>query len=124
MTSEHCQVERQHLGIHRGSARRIDSKSEDGPEMDEEYNVEDQYSHHDYRVNADIYFIVLDPMGIEEFLDWQRVIDRFFEVMEVSESKQVKIVEIWLKSIVDIWWDRLVAQRGRSTKGQFKLEDI
>ena len=38
-------------------------------------------------------------MGGEEFLDWLIDVDRFFDVMSVHESKQVKMVAIKLRSV-------------------------
>ncbi|CAN0876361.1 hypothetical protein LINGRAHAP2_LOCUS11270 [Linum grandiflorum] len=50
-------------------------------------------------------------MRVDEFLDWQVDIDRFFDLMGVPENKQVKMVAIRLKSIAAIWWNKLVFQR-------------
>ena len=55
-------------------------------------------------------------MGGEEFLDWLIDVDRFFDVMSVHESKQVKMVAIKLRSVASIWWDKLVMQRHRQGK--------
>ena len=66
--------------------------------------------HHDYRVKADIP-LFYGTMGVEEFLDWEIDVDRFFDVMDVPENKQVKMVANRLKSTASIWWDRLVVQR-------------
>jgi hypothetical protein len=60
-------------------------------------------------------------MGVEEFLDWQIDVDTFFDVMDVPEGKQVKMVAIRLKSTAAVWWDRLVAQRRRQQKNPLEL---
>ena len=54
---------------------------------------------------------------MEEFLDWQITVDRFFDIMDIADSKQVKMVAIKLKSIAAVWWDKLVIQRQRQRKG-------
>lgn len=59
---------------------------------------------------------IYGTMGEEEFLDWQIDVDRFFDVMDFLESKQVKMVAIRVKSIVDVWWDKLVVLRQRKRK--------
>lgn len=58
-------------------------------------------------------------MGVEELMNWQLDVDRYFNVMGILENKQVKIVAIRLKSIHVVWWDKLVF-RGKE-KGRLDL---
>lgn len=73
---------------------------------------ENHHDNHDYRVKVDI-MLFYRTMGVEEFLDWKIVIDRFFDVMGVPENKQVKMLTIRLKSNVVVWWDKLVVHMQR-----------
>ena len=75
------------------------SSSEEEESVDEE---EDHQNRQDYRVKVDIP-LFYGTMGVDEFLDWQIDVDRFFDVMEVLESKQVKMVAIRLKSTAAVW---------------------
>jgi hypothetical protein len=90
-----------------------DSSSEDEEVVTEDGG--DRGNHHDYRVKADI-SLFHGTMGVEEFMDWQIDVDRFFDVMDIPENKQVKMVAIRLKSTAAVWWDRLVLQRHRQKK--------
>jgi len=73
-------------------------------------------NNHDYRVIL-IFHYFIERQGMEEFIDWQIDVDRFFDVMNVPETKQVKMVAIRLKSsIVAVWWDKLVVQRQTQRK--------
>ncbi|MCI11472.1 subtilisin-like protease, partial [Trifolium medium] len=83
----------------------IENLSSEEEEFDED-EVVDHGNHHDYLVKADIP-LLYETMGVDEFLDWQ------IDVMSVPENKQVKMVAIRLKSIVVVWWDKLVVQRQR-----------
>ncbi|XP_057250722.1 uncharacterized protein LOC130591424 [Beta vulgaris subsp. vulgaris] len=96
------------------------SSSEEEEVFEEEQSEEDNKSFkHDYRVKADIP-LFYGTMGVEEFLDWQIDVDRFFEVMEVLENKHVKMVAVRLKSTAAVWWDKLVMQWQRQRKGPVK----
>ncbi|CAJ2671722.1 unnamed protein product [Trifolium pratense] len=84
------------------------SSSEDEEVVSEERG--EHGNHHDYRVK-DYIPLFHKTMEVEEFMDWQINVDRFFNVMDILENKQVKMVAIRLKSTVAVWWDRPVAQR-------------
>lgn len=43
-------------------------------------------------------------------MDYKIDADRFFDVMGVLETKQVKMVAITLNSVASMWWNKLVIQ--------------
>ena len=79
-------------GGDRGNNHMVDdSNSEEEEVVTEERN--DRGNHHDYRVKADIP-LFYGTMGVEEFLDWQIDVDRFFDVMDVDDSCHFYIFKI------------------------------
>ncbi|XP_057452198.1 uncharacterized protein LOC130744018 [Lotus japonicus] len=112
---EPCRVPR---GGNNGRAIITRNSSSEGDESNEEETVDqgNRNYNHDYRVKADIP-LFYGTMGVEEFLDWQIGVDRFFDIMGIPENKKVKMVAIKLKSIVAVWRDKLVIQRQRQRKG-------
>jgi hypothetical protein len=43
----------------------------------------------------------------EEFLDWIREMDKYFEYEDADEEKKVKHVVTRLKGCATLWWDEL-----------------
>ncbi|PON87464.1 hypothetical protein TorRG33x02_166420 [Trema orientale] len=67
---------------------------------------------HDYKLKMDI--PVFDgTCGIEEFLDWVRTVESFFEYVDVPEDKQVKMVVYRFRGGATAWWDQLTTSRRR-----------
>ena len=50
-------------------------------------------NHHNYRVKADIP-LFYGTMGVEEFLDWEIDVDRFFNVMTSQKASRLR----WLRT--------------------------
>ena len=55
-------------------------------------------------------------LHIEDFLDWIRTIQQFFDYMEIPEEKQVKIVADKLRGGAYVWWDQIQFSRRRKRK--------
>lgn len=70
----------------------------------------------DYIEEADIP-LFYGTLGVEDYLNWRIDVDKFFDIMEVPENNQVKMVTVyWLTSVASIWWDKIIIQRGKQMK--------
>ncbi|GJV46367.1 putative CCCH-type zinc finger family protein [Tanacetum coccineum] len=90
-----------------------------------------------YRVKAEIPNFV-GNLDIEVVLDWLYEVDKFFDIMEVLEEEQVKVVAYKLRGVAGAWWQREQDNRRaqgrrpvdtwmrmkRMIKGRFLLPDI
>lgn len=63
-----------------------------------------------YRIRADIP-LYHGRMKIEDLLDWISDVERFFEFTEVAEHMHLKLVAYKLRSVVDVWLDKLQMDR-------------
>ena len=69
----------------------------------------------DFKLKFDIPVFTRN-MHIEEFLDWVKSVETFFDCMDVPVDKQVKLVVCKLRSGAFAWWEQLQAHRHRDGK--------
>ncbi|GJS53942.1 transposon ty3-I gag-pol polyprotein [Tanacetum coccineum] len=72
-----------------------------------------------YRVKAEIPNFV-GNLDIEAVLDWLYEVDKFFDIMEVPEEEQVKVVTYKLRGGARAWWQR--EQDNRRAQGRRPLD--
>ncbi|XP_028554101.1 uncharacterized protein LOC110105612 [Dendrobium catenatum] len=59
-------------------------------------------------------------MHIEDYLDWEKSVENFFDYMEVPRDKQVRYVACRLKGGASAWWAQMLQMRQREGKGQVR----
>ncbi|PKU66437.1 hypothetical protein MA16_Dca009680 [Dendrobium catenatum] len=70
----------------------------------------------EFRIKLDIPFFD-GRLHIEDYLDWERSVEAFFDYMEIAPEKQVKYVACRLKGGAGAWWMQLLQARRREGKG-------
>ncbi|KAI0520448.1 hypothetical protein KFK09_007923 [Dendrobium nobile] len=70
----------------------------------------------EFRIKLDIPFFD-GRLHIEDYLDWERAVEAFFDYMEIAPEKQVKYVACRLKGGAGAWWMQLLQSRRREGKG-------
>jgi hypothetical protein len=72
------------------------------------------------KINIPMYEGNLD---VEEYLDWIRAMDKYFDYEDVDEEKKVKHDVTRLKGHAALWWDELYDNRRRKGKKKIKIWD-
>ncbi|XP_020683521.2 uncharacterized protein LOC110100366 [Dendrobium catenatum] len=78
-----------------------------------QYNSRNQA---EFKVRVDIPFFD-GHVHIEDYLDWEKAVENFFDYMEIDPSKQVKYVACRLRSGASAWWTQVLQTRQREAKG-------
>ncbi|KAI0496820.1 hypothetical protein KFK09_023144 [Dendrobium nobile] len=98
----------------------VDSDDEEyGNQFDPEFRDQHRqrhYHHNDFKVKLDIPFFD-GHLHIEDYLDWEKAVENFFDYMEIDPNKQVKYVACRLKGGASAWWAQTLQLRQRSGKG-------
>lgn len=64
----------------------------------------------DYRLNINLPNFI-GNLRIEDFLDLVSLVEKFFDHVDVTDEKKVKLVSYKLKSWVFVWWDQVQHER-------------
>lgn len=75
------------------------SSKEEESDKEEIVDHRNQENNHNYRVKVDIP-LFYRTIKVEDFLDWRIDVEKFFDVMNVLEKIQVKIVTIRLRVLL------------------------
>ncbi|PKU80123.1 hypothetical protein MA16_Dca024582 [Dendrobium catenatum] len=100
-----------------------------GEETDEGWTLNDQRRRRvpqfqqtagEFKVKLDIPFFD-GHLHIEDYLDWERAAENFFDYMEIPPEKQVKYVACRLKGGASAWWEQILQSRRR--EGRSRISD-
>ncbi|XP_020691321.2 uncharacterized protein LOC110105961 [Dendrobium catenatum] len=94
---------------------------------DEQFQYCERPRHHranqtgqgEFRIKMDIPFFE-GRLHIEDYLDWERAVEAFFNYMEISPEKQVKYVACRLKGGASAWWLQLLQMNHREGRGPIR----
>jgi hypothetical protein len=50
----------------------------------------------------------------EAYLDWEKMVEKIFDIHRYSEEKKVKLVVVEFTDYTMVWWERLVVERRRN----------
>ncbi|KAI0499806.1 hypothetical protein KFK09_018014 [Dendrobium nobile] len=92
-----------------------DSDADLGERRPRRYTGRDRHQG-EFRVKLDIPFFD-GRLHIEDYLDWERSVENFFDYMEIDPEKQVKYVACRLKGGASAWWSQLLQSRRTEGRG-------
>ncbi|PKU83803.1 hypothetical protein MA16_Dca010896 [Dendrobium catenatum] len=75
-----------------------------------------EHSVGEFKVKLDIPFFY-GHLHIEDYLDWEKAIENFFDYMDIIPEKQVKYVACRLKGGASAWWEQTLQTRRRERRG-------
>ncbi|KAI0523444.1 hypothetical protein KFK09_005839 [Dendrobium nobile] len=76
------------------------------------------YQHYPDKFKAKLDIPFFDGhLHIEDFLDWEKAVENFFDYMEIEPDKQVKYVACRLKGGASAWWEQTLQMKLREARG-------
>ncbi|XP_028550608.1 uncharacterized protein LOC114579613, partial [Dendrobium catenatum] len=73
----------------------------------------------EFKVKMDIPFFD-GHLHIEDFLDWEKAVENFFDYMDIDPDKKVKYVACRLKAGASAWWEQTLQSRRREGRDRIR----
>ncbi|PKU80524.1 RNA-directed DNA polymerase [Dendrobium catenatum] len=73
----------------------------------------------EFKIKIDVPFFD-GHLHIEDYLDWEKAVENFFEYMEIEPDKQVKYVACRLRGGASAWWAQTLQTRQREGRGRVR----